>query len=165
MSLRLFIVDDEAPARARLKTLLSDIAHECPYELVGEADNAQDAHVGILQGDLGERGVPWIADSIEDKEMAVLNHMAGGDDVTVAEVNRAGRRGKMVLEPPDIAPRRAIRWCGEVFGVIAIDDDDGRRRQRESGQGVCDGNEGAGVDTRPNVSGTFSASLPRWPRI
>ncbi|MCU1441709.1 MAG: DNA-binding response regulator [Rhodoglobus sp.] len=48
MSLRLFIVDDEAPARARLKTLLSDIAHECPYEVVGEADNAQDALDGIV---------------------------------------------------------------------------------------------------------------------
>lgn len=40
---RLFIVDDEAPARARLKTLLSDIAVECPHQLVGEAENAQRA--------------------------------------------------------------------------------------------------------------------------
>jgi two-component system response regulator AlgR len=40
---RLFIVDDEAPARSRLKTLLSDIAAECPHELVGEAAQAQDA--------------------------------------------------------------------------------------------------------------------------
>lgn len=44
---RLFIVDDEAPARARLKTLLSDIAEECPHELVGEADHAQRAIDGI----------------------------------------------------------------------------------------------------------------------
>lgn len=40
---RLFIVDDEAPARARLKTLLSDIATDCPHRLVGEADEAQAA--------------------------------------------------------------------------------------------------------------------------
>ncbi|HYC41776.1 MAG TPA: LytTR family DNA-binding domain-containing protein [Noviherbaspirillum sp.] len=44
---RLFIVDDEAPARARLKTLLSDIAAECPHELAGEADNAQRAIDGV----------------------------------------------------------------------------------------------------------------------
>jgi two-component system response regulator AlgR len=40
---RLFIVDDEAPARSRLKTLLSDIAAECPHQLVGEAATAQQA--------------------------------------------------------------------------------------------------------------------------
>jgi two-component system response regulator AlgR len=43
MKPRLFIVDDEAPARARLKTVLSDIAEECPHELTGEAGSAQQA--------------------------------------------------------------------------------------------------------------------------
>lgn len=43
MNPRILIVDDEAPARARLKTLLSDIARECPHLLVGEAAQAQDA--------------------------------------------------------------------------------------------------------------------------
>lgn len=46
-NLRLFIVDDEAPARARLKMLLSDIEAQCPHELVGEADNAECALGGI----------------------------------------------------------------------------------------------------------------------
>lgn len=41
--LRILIVDDEAPARARLTTLLSDIAAECPHELIGEASQAQQA--------------------------------------------------------------------------------------------------------------------------
>ncbi|OGB23154.1 MAG: DNA-binding response regulator [Burkholderiales bacterium RIFCSPLOWO2_02_FULL_57_36] len=40
---RLFIVDDEAPARARLITLLSDIAEQCPHHLAGTASHAQDA--------------------------------------------------------------------------------------------------------------------------
>ncbi|HWV62819.1 MAG TPA: response regulator, partial [Oxalicibacterium sp.] len=40
---RILIVDDEAPARARLTTLLSDIADECPHQLVGEAEQAQQA--------------------------------------------------------------------------------------------------------------------------
>ncbi|HWT72626.1 MAG TPA: response regulator, partial [Oxalicibacterium sp.] len=44
---RIFIVDDEAPARARLKTLLSDIAADYPHELVGEAAQAQQALDGI----------------------------------------------------------------------------------------------------------------------
>lgn len=47
MSIRLFIVDDEAPARMRLKTLLGDIAAQCPHQLVGEADRAQVALDGI----------------------------------------------------------------------------------------------------------------------
>lgn len=46
---RIFIVDDEAPARARLVMLLSDIAEECPHELVGEANHAQAALDGIGQ--------------------------------------------------------------------------------------------------------------------
>jgi two-component system response regulator AlgR len=43
MTPRILIVDDEAPARARLATLLGDIAVECPHELVGEAAQAQQA--------------------------------------------------------------------------------------------------------------------------
>jgi two-component system response regulator AlgR len=41
--LRVFIVDDEAPARARLKALLADIAAELPNTLVGEAANGVEA--------------------------------------------------------------------------------------------------------------------------
>lgn len=44
---RLFIVDDEKPARTRLMALLSDIAEECPHQLVGEAGHAQGAIDGI----------------------------------------------------------------------------------------------------------------------
>ncbi|WP_395827593.1 LytR/AlgR family response regulator transcription factor [Collimonas sp.] len=44
---RIFIVDDEAPARARLTTLLSDIVAECPHYLVGEAAHAEEALQGI----------------------------------------------------------------------------------------------------------------------
>jgi two-component system, LytTR family, response regulator AlgR len=47
VTLRIFIVDDEPPARARLKMLLSDIEAECPHELCGEAENAQRALDGI----------------------------------------------------------------------------------------------------------------------
>jgi two-component system response regulator AlgR len=46
---RLFIVDDEAPARARLKMLLCDIAEQCPHELVGTASQAQEALDEIIR--------------------------------------------------------------------------------------------------------------------
>lgn len=48
MTVRLFIVDDEAPARSRMATLLSDIAAECPHQVVGEAAHAQAALDGIV---------------------------------------------------------------------------------------------------------------------
>jgi two-component system response regulator AlgR len=41
--LRILIVDDEAPARARLRDLLADCAAEMPLEIVGEAATARDA--------------------------------------------------------------------------------------------------------------------------
>jgi two-component system response regulator AlgR len=41
--LKLFIVDDEAPARERIKELLGDIAAEVPAEVVGEARHGEEA--------------------------------------------------------------------------------------------------------------------------
>lgn len=41
--LRVFIADDEAPARLRLRALLSDIEAELPNRVVGEAANGDDA--------------------------------------------------------------------------------------------------------------------------
>ena len=41
--LRVFIADDEAPARERLKELLQDIAAEVPTEVVGEARHGLEA--------------------------------------------------------------------------------------------------------------------------
>ena len=40
--LRIFIVDDEAPARSRLKELLGDLSAELPNEVVGEAANGKE---------------------------------------------------------------------------------------------------------------------------
>jgi len=41
--MKIFIVDDEAPARERLKELLGDIAQEVPTRVVGEARNGLEA--------------------------------------------------------------------------------------------------------------------------
>lgn len=43
LPLSVFIVDDEAPARTRLKELLADCAIQFPLQLVGEAGNGQEA--------------------------------------------------------------------------------------------------------------------------
>lgn len=41
--IKIFIVDDEAPARARLRTLLEELAPTLPNEIVGEAENGRIA--------------------------------------------------------------------------------------------------------------------------
>ena len=41
--MKIFIADDELPARERLKELLSDIAPDLPSEVVGEAGNGLQA--------------------------------------------------------------------------------------------------------------------------
>ena len=41
--MRVFIADDEGPARARLKELLEDIVAEVPTRVVGEAKNGLEA--------------------------------------------------------------------------------------------------------------------------
>jgi two-component system response regulator AlgR len=43
LPLRVLIVDDEAPARRRLRDVLADCADQLPVDIVGEADNGLDA--------------------------------------------------------------------------------------------------------------------------
>lgn len=45
--LRILIVDDETPARSRLKDLLADCARTVPLEVVGEAANGREALVAV----------------------------------------------------------------------------------------------------------------------
>ena len=46
---RLLLVDDEAPARARLRDVLSDIAEHCSHQIVAEAADAQAALDAITE--------------------------------------------------------------------------------------------------------------------
>ncbi len=48
LALRVFIVDDEKPARNRLRDLLNDCSEQLPLEIVGEAGNGQEALDGLL---------------------------------------------------------------------------------------------------------------------
>lgn len=43
LPLRVLIVDDEAPARHRLRDVLADCSAELPVDIIGEADNGLDA--------------------------------------------------------------------------------------------------------------------------
>jgi two-component system, LytTR family, response regulator AlgR len=49
MKPRLLIVDDEGPARDRLRMLLADVAEDCPHDIVGEAGSARDALDAIVE--------------------------------------------------------------------------------------------------------------------
>ena len=57
--MKILIVDDEAPARRRLRELLSDVAAEFPHSVAGEAVNgvealalAQDLHPDVIFADM-----------------------------------------------------------------------------------------------------------------
>lgn len=53
-ALRIFIVDDEPPARNRLRDLLDDCNSQLPLEIVGEAGNGQEALdlLSVIQTDI-----------------------------------------------------------------------------------------------------------------
>lgn len=51
-ALRVLIVDDEAPARNRLRDLLADVAVEVPVQVVGEAANGRDALAAAADADV-----------------------------------------------------------------------------------------------------------------
>ena len=48
LPLKILIVDDETPARNRLRDLLQDCTEEIPLEVVGEASNGLEA-LALLQ--------------------------------------------------------------------------------------------------------------------
>lgn len=49
LALRVFIVDDEKPARNRLRDLLNDCSEQLPLDIVGEAGNGQEALDKLLE--------------------------------------------------------------------------------------------------------------------
>ena len=65
--LKILLVDDEPPARERLRTLLGDIAGQCPVEVVGEVANGvqaleflQQAAVDVVLSDIRMPGMDGI---------------------------------------------------------------------------------------------------------
>lgn len=69
-SLSVLIVDDEAPARSRLRDLLSDVAVEVPNAVVGEAANGVLAIKAIeAMGAMGTIGTPKVDVVLADIRM------------------------------------------------------------------------------------------------
>ncbi|MBZ0143491.1 MAG: response regulator, partial [Rhodocyclaceae bacterium] len=75
--LRVFIVDDEAPARARMKALLADIAAELPNEPVGEAANGVEALARLAEARADVALVDIRMPQMDGIELA--RHLAGAE--------------------------------------------------------------------------------------
>lgn len=81
--LRVAIVDDEAPARSRLRDLLADCAEQLPLEIVGEADNGNDALALI---------------AVEPVDVVLLDiRMPGMDGIETAQHLRKFERSPSVI--------------------------------------------------------------------
>src|SRR4051812_32798878 len=102
MSHRLLIVDDEQPARERLKELLDDCRAELPHEVAGEAAN------GIEALEMLERLSPDIA--------LVDIHMPGMSGIEFA------RHVQLLEKPPAIVFITAHdQFAVQAFEVNAVD--------------------------------------------
>lgn len=100
--LRVAIVDDEAPARSRLRDLLADCAAQVPLEIVGEADNGTDALTLV---------------SVEPVDVVLLDiRMPGMDGIETAQHLRKFER------PPSVIFTTAYdAYALKAFEVHAID--------------------------------------------
>lgn len=100
--LRVAIVDDEAPARSRLRDLLADCAEQEPLEIVGEADNGKDALELI---------------SVEPTDVLLLDiRMPGMDGIETAQHLR-----KLENPPAVIFTTAYDAYALKAFEVHAID--------------------------------------------
>lgn len=100
--LRVAIVDDEAPARRRLRELLEDCAAQLPLEIVGEADN-------------GRAGVDLLGRCPAD--VALLDvRMPGMDGIEVAR-----HLGRLPQPPAVIFVTAFDAYAIQAFEVHAVD--------------------------------------------
>lgn len=104
--LRILLVDDEAPARKRLRNLLDDIAAACPSRVVGEAANGKEALA--LLADLPES---------ERADLALVDiRMPGMDGIELAQ-HLAG-----LAQPPALIFATAYdAHAVQAFELNAID--------------------------------------------
>ncbi len=75
--LRIFIVDDEAPARARMRALLADIAETTPNRVVGEAANGLEALQRLPEASADVALVDIRMPQMDGVELA--RHLAGAE--------------------------------------------------------------------------------------
>src|SRR5260221_14623943 len=88
-ALRVFIADDEAPARERMKELLGDIAADVPTEVVGEARNGLEALEAVpasgAQVLLLDIQMPGIGGLEVARHLVTLEKPPAGDFVTAPQ--------------------------------------------------------------------------------
>lgn len=143
--LRIFIADDEPPARSRLRELLDDLQAECPNEVVGEAGNGFDvlehlpgsgAEVLLLDIDMpGLRGIevarhlapiaggPAVvfvtahdAHAVEAFELSALDYLL--KPVRVARLSAALRKARQAGPPAMAALERAHTVPRMHFSIV-----------------------------------------------
>ncbi|MEW6133000.1 MAG: LytTR family DNA-binding domain-containing protein [Pseudomonadota bacterium] len=100
--LRLLIVDDEAPARRRLREVLEDCGRELPLKIVGEADNGVDALEQVQR---------------EQPDAVLLDiRMPGMDGIEVAQ-----HMQKLARTPAVIFTTAYDNYACQAFEVNAVD--------------------------------------------
>lgn len=111
---RIYIVDDEAPARARLRTVLSDIAGACPHLLVGEAGHARAALEGIVAT------APDVV--LVDVQMPEINGLQMVEQLMLAYENQTGLPVPHAVQMPIIIFVTAYEhYAVNAFDVHAFD--------------------------------------------
>lgn len=100
--MRLLIVDDEAPARRRLREVLDDCSRQLPLEVVGEADNGVDALEHVQR---------------EQPDAVLLDiRMPGMDGIEVAQ-----HMQKLARTPAVIFTTAYDSYACQAFEVNAVD--------------------------------------------
>lgn len=100
--IKVFIVDDEGPARLRIKALLQDIADELPSEIVAEAEQ-------------GAQALALLADLTVDVVLADI-HMPGLDGLELA------RRLQDLPQPPAVIFTTAFeQHAVQAFDLNVVD--------------------------------------------
>jgi two-component system response regulator AlgR len=104
--LRIFIADDEAPARLRLRALLSDIAADLPNRVVGEATNGLEAI---------ERLSALLPEDAADVALVDIR-MPGMDGIELA-----GHLGRLASPPALVFCTAYDQYAVRAFELNAVD--------------------------------------------
>lgn len=100
--LKILLVDDEPLARERLRTLLGDIAGQCPVDVVGEAAN-------------GVQALEWLRDGLADVVLSDIR-MPGMDGIELAS-----HLGRLEKPPAVIFTTAYDNYAVQAFDLNAVD--------------------------------------------
>jgi two-component system response regulator AlgR len=100
--LKILLVDDEPLARERLRTLLGDIAGQCPVDVVGEAGN-------------GIQALEWLRDGAADVVLSDIR-MPGMDGIELAS-----HLGRLEKAPAVIFTTAYDNYAVQAFDLNAVD--------------------------------------------